>query len=91
MTSGPLVPEASVILFCCLRVSGISGRDCGSGVTGLRMRASSGAAQISLRSKVLGSRSSTSNSCSGSGRSTVTYFSFFEDCPLRQVSIGDAI
>jgi len=76
ITSRLLVPEASVILFCCLGVSGVSGWDCGSGVTGLAMRASSGAARISPRSKVLGSRSSTSNSCSGSGRSTVTYFSF---------------
>jgi len=44
--SGPLVPEASVILFCCSGVSGVSGRDCGSGVTGLGMHASSGAAWI---------------------------------------------
>jgi len=76
MTSGPLVPEASVILFCCSGVSGVLGRDCGCGVTGLGMRAPSGAGQISPTSKVLGSRSSTSNSCSGSGLSTVTYFSF---------------
>ena len=41
--SGPLVPEASVILFCCSGVLGVSGWDCGSGVTGLGMRASSGA------------------------------------------------
>ena len=76
MMSGPLVPEASVILLGCSGVSGVSARDCGSGVTGLGMRASSGAARISPRSKVLGSRSSTSNSCSGFGRSTVNRFSF---------------
>ena len=76
MRSGPLVPEASVILFCCSGVSGVSGRDCGYGVTGLGMRVPSGVAWISPRSKVLGSRSSTSNSCSGSGRSTVICFSF---------------
>jgi len=89
--SGPLVPEASVILFCCSGVSGVSGQDCGSGVTGLGMRASSGAARISPSSKVLGSRSSTSNSCSGSGRSMVTYFSFSRIVRYVRCRFRDAI
>jgi len=67
MTSCPPLPEASVVLLDCSGVSGVSGWDCSLGGMGLGGRASSGAAQISPRSKVFVSRSSTSNSCSGSG------------------------
>jgi len=61
------------------------------GVTGLPALLSSGTSLISPRSKVFGSRSSTSYSLSGSGESTVDSGFLLEDFPLRQASIEDAI